>query len=97
MLGEGTDFEWDAEKDAANIAKHGISFIEAARAFADPARLISRNVKHSVLEVRYFCIGNTGRGICTVRFTMRGDKVRIIGAGFWREGKSLYEKRASRL
>jgi uncharacterized protein len=29
-------FEWDSGKAAANIAKHGVSFPEAAIVFADP-------------------------------------------------------------
>jgi len=35
MVVEG-DFEWDAAKAAANIAKHGVSFFEAATVCADP-------------------------------------------------------------
>jgi hypothetical protein len=27
-----------------------------------------------------------------VRFIQRGDRIRIIGAGYWRKGKQLYEK-----
>ena len=30
------DFEWDADKAARNIAKHGVSFQEAASAMTDP-------------------------------------------------------------
>ena len=30
------DFEWDEEKAAANEAKHGVRFEEAAQAFTDP-------------------------------------------------------------
>lgn len=30
------DFEWDSVKAAANLAKHGVSFAEAATVFADP-------------------------------------------------------------
>jgi uncharacterized DUF497 family protein len=30
------DFEWDSEKAAANLVKHGVSFPEAATVFADP-------------------------------------------------------------
>jgi uncharacterized protein len=30
------DFEWDDEKEASNVAKHGVSFAEAATVFADP-------------------------------------------------------------
>jgi hypothetical protein len=28
----------------------------------------------------------------TVRFIVRGSKVRIIGAGYWREGRKIYEQ-----
>lgn len=31
------DFEWDDEKAAQNVSKHGVSFSEAATVFADPA------------------------------------------------------------
>ena len=27
-----------------------------------------------------------------VRFTYRGETIRIIGAGYWRKGRRLYEK-----
>jgi uncharacterized protein len=30
------DFEWDSDKAASNLRKHGISFPEAATVFADP-------------------------------------------------------------
>jgi len=30
------DFEWDSEKAASNLVKHGVSFPEAATVFADP-------------------------------------------------------------
>ena len=30
------DFEWDSVKAAWNLAKHGVSFAEAATVFADP-------------------------------------------------------------
>ncbi|MDD5422490.1 MAG: BrnT family toxin, partial [Candidatus Omnitrophica bacterium] len=30
--------------------------------------------------------------IVTVRFTRRGNKIRIIGAGYWRKGRKYYEK-----
>lgn len=29
----------------------------------------------------------------TVRFTYRGMKFRIFGAGFWRKGKKIYEEK----
>jgi hypothetical protein len=30
------DFEWDSSKATQNVAKHGVSFPEAATVFADP-------------------------------------------------------------
>ena len=32
----GGQFEWDDAKEATNLAKHGVSFLEAVEAFADP-------------------------------------------------------------
>lgn len=87
------DFEWDRGKDVANVAKHGISFHKAQEAFFDERRVILFDTKHSSEEKRYFCIGKTaGGGIATVRFTVRNGHIRIIGAGYWRKGKRIYER-----
>jgi len=44
--------------------------------------------RHSSAEPRLFCIGRSrSGGILTVRFTYRGDCIRIIGAGYWRKGQ----------
>lgn len=85
-------FEWDDRKDAANRRKHGVSFTEAQGAFFDPDRVVAQDQKHSQAEERFYCIGRIGRGILTVRFAYRGGVIRIIGAGFWRKGKKLYER-----
>jgi uncharacterized DUF497 family protein len=84
-------FEWDEEKNQENQIKHGVSFEEAQYAFADPHRLILRDKKHSTRkEQRLFCVGRIKQGILTVRFPYRGNRIRIIGAGFWREYRRLY-------
>lgn len=86
-------FDWDPGKDAANRLKHGVSFCEAQYAFADPRRVIAEDRSHSTeYERRYYCFGRTQGGILTVRFTWRGGVIRIIGAGYWRRGKRIYEK-----
>jgi uncharacterized DUF497 family protein len=85
-------FEWDPEKDALNREKHGVSFEEAQRAFADPRRVIETDDGHSAAEDRYFCYGNVDGEILTVRFTERGKTTRIFGAGIWRKGRRIYEK-----
>jgi uncharacterized protein len=89
-------FEWDAAKEAANIAKHGVNFSEAQLAFSDSRRVILTDKAHGTEESRFFCIGHTGRGVLTVRFTYRrGGTIRIIGAAYWRKGRKIYEERES--
>ncbi len=85
-------FEWDGNKDRENQQKHGVSFETAQYAFADPKRVIAEDLLHSRDESRYYCFGQVGAGIMTVRFTYRGQKIRIIGAGYWRKGKQIYEE-----
>ncbi len=85
-------FEWGEEKDLENQRKHGVSFSLAQEAFFDPARVIARDTKHSEKEERFYCFGRVGGGILTVRFTLRGNAIRIIGAGYWRKGKRIYEQ-----
>ena len=89
---EKPSFDWDEKKDQDNQAKHGVSFSLAQHAFLDPRRVIAEDVGHSSDENRYYCMGKVGEGIITVRFTRRGDSIRIIGAGYWRKGKRIYEE-----
>jgi uncharacterized DUF497 family protein len=86
-------FEWDPAKDALNLEKHGVSFGGAQLAFLDPRRIVASDTAHSSPdEVRYFLFGSTPGGILTVRFTVRKNRIRIIGAGYWREGRRRYEQ-----
>ena len=39
-----TRFEWDLDKDATNQEKHGVSFALAQYAFADPRRVIAKDI-----------------------------------------------------
>jgi uncharacterized DUF497 family protein len=61
-------------------------------AFLDKNRIILEDVEHSEHEKRYYCLGKIAGGIMTVRFTLRESKIRIIGAGYWRKGKMIYER-----
>jgi uncharacterized DUF497 family protein len=84
-------FEWDENKNQENIEKHKVSFEVAQEAFFDKERIIVKDKRHSQKEDRFFCIGNDGNGIVTVRFTIRNGNIRIFGAGYWREGRDKYE------
>lgn len=85
-------FDWDLGKDEENRRKHGVAFATAQLAFIDPRRVIAEDLSHSSIEKRYYCFGRVGRGVMTVRFTYRGDVIRIFGAGYWRRGKAIYER-----
>ncbi|MCM2310733.1 MAG: BrnT family toxin [Steroidobacteraceae bacterium] len=84
-------FEWDPDKDAENQRKHGVSFAQAQTAFLDSGRVIARDLEHSRTEPRFYCFGRVADGVLTVRFTYRANVIRIIGAGYWRKGRKLYE------
>jgi hypothetical protein len=85
-------FEWDPKKDEQNRKKHGVGFMEAQLAFADAGRVIAEDLSHSSVEKRHYCFGRVGAGVMTVRFTYREEVIRILGAGYWRKGKRIYER-----
>ncbi len=87
-----SDFEWDENKDKNNQIKHGVSFALAQLVFLDEHRVILEDLSHSESEKRFYCLGKVAEDILTVRFTYRNNKIRIIGAGYWRKGKKIYEK-----
>jgi len=88
-----THFEWDSDKDRLNQQKHKVALSLAQHAFLDPNRIIAKDLKHSDEEERYFCIGKVDKEIMTVRFTYRGNIIRLIGAGYWNKGKVAYKKK----
>jgi uncharacterized protein len=85
-------FVWDMNKSVENVVKHGVSFEKAQEAFFDKQREIFIDEKHSKNESRFFCLGKVDDEILTVRFTIRGEDIRIIGAGFWRKGRKMYHE-----
>ncbi|MFN3885175.1 MAG: BrnT family toxin [Rhodocyclaceae bacterium] len=55
-------FEWDDAKARANLAKHGVSFEEAASVFGDPLALTFSDPDHSVGEKRWLTFGVSDSG-----------------------------------
>ncbi len=74
-------FEWDTQKAASNLKKHGVSFHEAAYVLGDPLSITYHDPDHSVREQRFITIGTSRSGrVLMVAHTERGDNVRIISA-----------------
>jgi hypothetical protein len=76
---QGIEFEWDANKAADNVVKHGVTFEEATEAFFDP---YYREGDASVdAEPRDFIIGySLSQRLLLVVHTQRGERTRIISA-----------------
>jgi uncharacterized DUF497 family protein len=74
-------FEWDAQKAAENLAKHGVPFDEASTVFGDPLAGTILDPRHSTDESRFVTIGlSTGQRLIVVVHADRDDRVRIISA-----------------
>jgi uncharacterized DUF497 family protein len=84
------DFEWDSTKAASNLAKHGVSFAEAATVFADPFAIYLDDGSGSGTMV---VIGASLRErLLYVVHVERGDRDRIISARLASPGeRAVYE------
>ncbi|MSO29682.1 MAG: BrnT family toxin [Acidobacteria bacterium] len=78
-------FEWDVAKAETNLARHGVSFEEAATVFVDPDALNGADQRHSGREERFLRLGRSvTRRMIVVAHTLRksddGEAIRIISA-----------------
>ena len=74
-------FEWDEGKASGNLAKHGVSFLEASTVFADPLSRTIPDPLHSQDEGRFIIVGESAAGrTLVVVHIHRGEAVRIISA-----------------
>jgi len=75
------EFEWDPEKEQANMQKHGVDFTEAATVFGDPFELTISDPDHSIGEYRFLSVGHSIRHrLLVVSYTERENRIRIISA-----------------
>ena len=72
-------FEWDEEKAALNLKKHGVRFETAVLVFCDENRIELFDAEHSSEEERYNTIGLVDN-ILFVVYTERQNRTRIISA-----------------
>lgn len=76
------EFDWDPQKAASNLTKHGVGFDEAETVFGDLLAAIFPDEDHSVDEKREIIIGYSDRErLLVISFTERSDDLmRIISA-----------------
>jgi uncharacterized DUF497 family protein len=90
-------FEWETDKNAANRAKHGISFEEAQRIFAGPI-LTTIDDREAYGEVREMSLGMLSPdALLVVVHTKRSDNTRLMSArkANRRERQILYDDLAT--
>jgi uncharacterized DUF497 family protein len=90
------EFEWDENKNAINLAKHGVAFEDAIEVFDDPDELTEQSEFGE--EVRFETIGRVRETVFFVVHTRRyrGDgepSTRIISARAASRGeRARYER-----
>ena len=73
-------FEWDDNKNKANIEKHGIAFTDVCEIFNAPM-LVLEDSRYQYDEVRYIGMGTVKRRILVIIFTRPHiQTIRIISA-----------------
>ncbi len=71
------DIEFDPDKDAASVAKHGLS-LSASIEFEMAAAVVELDERFDYGEVRWRAFGRVlGEGRC-LAFAYRADKLRVI-------------------
>ncbi|MBK1736099.1 hypothetical protein CKO15_12630 [Halorhodospira abdelmalekii] len=76
------DIEWDTDKAESNLAKHGVSFDEAATALLDPMALAQED-EDAQGEARWVLMGMSAQArLLVVVYTLRGsdERIRLISA-----------------
>jgi uncharacterized DUF497 family protein len=89
-------FEWDESKRRANLAKHGVDFVKAAKALIGDT-LERPDGRRDYGEERIVAIGAADGDVVVVVYTRRGDRLRIISARLaGRNERKAYRARIGR-
>ncbi len=76
---KGMAYQWDNDKAATNLSKHGIDFADAVSVFADDLAVTVSEEQFD--EERFITIGIDALGrVLVVVYTWRGNEIRLISA-----------------
>lgn len=89
------EFEWNLNKAASNLLKHGVSFDEACTVFEDALYVDFYDPDHSYDEHRYIIVGQSAwNRLLIVSYTERDNVIRLISARkATRKERETYEER----
>ena len=78
---QGREFDWDIEKATSNLAKHSVTFQEAAEVFFDPFYQTGDAALDDDDEIRDFIVGYTfSNRLLLAVYVERTQRTRIISA-----------------
>jgi len=70
-------YEWDEDKRAANLAKHGVDFEEAER-FDWSLAIEAIDDRADYGEERWVALGSIDERLHVLTYTVRGENIRLI-------------------
>ena len=87
-------YDWDPDKAALNLRKHGVSFAEATTVFKDDLSAAMTDPDHSTGEHRFIIPGMSAQHrLLTVPHVERDGRIRIISARpVTRNERRIYEE-----
>lgn len=72
-------YQWDSDKAAANLRKHGIDFADAVSVFSDDLAITIPDERFD--EERFITVGIDAFGrVLVVVYTWRDNEIRLISA-----------------
>ncbi len=72
-------YQWDRDKAAANLRKHGVDFTDAVTVFSDDLAITITDERFD--EERFITIGIDALSrVLVVVYTWRNDEIRLISA-----------------
>ena len=88
------NIEFDPDKDAINIAKHGVALAFGRRVWNDPELLVLPSLRPIDGEERYKAIGLVEDRLWTAVHVRRGNAVRMISVRRSNDGEQRFYDRA---
>ena len=73
-------FTWDKAKAKSNLAKHGVSFDDAKRAFADLYAIEYYDDRQDYKEERVILLGMVDGEVLSIVYTERDESISLISA-----------------
>lgn len=88
-------FQWDKGNIDKNLQKHNVKNTECEEVFFNRPLMIGDDKKHSIIEKRFYVLGQTDLNRkLFIAFTVRDKKIRVISArDMTKKEKRIYDEK----